>query len=102
MKKKLLTMLLALTLSVSCLTACGDSSSKTDASKTESSSMAETTTSEADSSSQTETTTMKTAETTTTTTTTQETTTTAPEIRTELSLTLRIYRLHPSCRKAQR
>lgn len=67
MKKKILAIVLSMALATACLTACSESSSTVETSKTESSSKAETTTTSstaADSSSQTEATTTTTAETT--------------------------------------
>lgn len=73
MKQRLMAIIAAFAVTFACMTACGDSSSNEDASKTESSSAAETNTNSSES--KPETTTATTAETTTTTTTTQATTT---------------------------
>ena len=90
MKKRLLTILLSLTLTASCLTACGDVEGTADSSNTESSAVSDSSSesssdSEKDSSPQTETTTT-TSETTTTTTTSETTTTTTPETTTTTTI----------------
>ena len=87
MKKRLLSALLAIMVISSCLTACGDSSSQTDASKTDTTTTSDTTT------------TTTTATTTQAATTTQETTTTAPQSQNRVVLDLKNIQAKPELPK---